>query len=79
MSLSSVLLELVALVAHMDFSVRSVTYFVLVLQLEDQDQSIDLQKSIVECFLELEVAVVLELWVSGAGVSPRPPRASLTS
>ena len=61
MSLSSVLLELVALVPHMDFSVRSVTCFVLVSQLEDQDQSIDLQRSIVECFLELEVAVVLGL------------------
>ena len=42
----------------MDFSVRSVTCFVLVSQLEDQDQSIDLQRSIVECFLELEVVVV---------------------
>ena len=61
MSLSSVLLELVALVPHMDFSVRSVTCFVLVSQLEDQDQSIDLQKSIVECSLELEVAEVLGL------------------
>ena len=59
MSLSIALLELVALVAHMDFSLdRSVTCFVLVSQLEDQDQSIDLQRSIVECFLELEVAVV---------------------
>ena len=61
MSLSSVLLELVALVPHMDFSVRSVTCFVLVLQLEDQDPSIGLQRSIVECFLELEVVVVQSL------------------
>ena len=62
MSLSFVLLELVALVVHMDFSLdQSVTCFVLVSQLEDQDQSIDLQKSIVECFLELEVAEVLGL------------------
>ena len=45
----------------MDFSVRSVTCFVLVSQLEDQDQSIDLQRSIVECFLELEVVVVQSL------------------
>ena len=61
MSLSTVLLELIALVPHMDFSVRSVTCFVLVSQLEDQDQSIDLQRSIVECFLELEVVVVQSL------------------
>ena len=57
----AVLLELVPLVPHMDFSVRSVTCFVLVSQLEDQDQSIDLQRSIVECFLELEVVVVQSL------------------
>ena len=49
------------MVPHMDFSVRSVTCFVLVSQLEDQDQSIDLQRSIVECFLELEVVVVQSL------------------
>ena len=61
MSLSAVLLESVPLVPHMDFSVRSVTCFVLVSQLEDQDQSIDLQRSIVECFLELEVVVVQSL------------------
>ena len=61
MSLSSVLLELVALVPHMDFSVRSVTCFVLVLQLEDQDPSIGLQRSIVECFLELKIVVVQSL------------------
>ena len=62
MSLSFVLLELVALVVHMDFSLdQSVTCFVLVSQLEDQDQSIGLQRSIVECFLELEVVVVQSL------------------
>ena len=54
MSLSIVLLELVALVEHMDFSLdQSVTCFVLVSQLEDQDQNIDLQESVVDYFLEL--------------------------
>ena len=60
-SLLAVPLELVPLVPHMDFSVRSVTCFVLVSQLEDQDPSIGLQRSIVECFLELEVVVVQSL------------------
>ena len=60
-SLLAVLLELVPLVPHMDFSVRSVTYFVPVLRLEDQGQSTGLQRSIVECFLELEVVVVQSL------------------
>ena len=48
--------------AHTDFSLdQSVTCFVLVSQLEDQDQNIDLQESVVEYYLELEVAEVLGL------------------
>ena len=60
-NLLAALLELVPLAPRMDFSVRGVTYFVLVLQSEDQDPNIGLQRSIVECFLELEVVVVQSL------------------
>ena len=43
----------------MDSLVQSVTYFELVLRLANRDQSIGLQRSVLDCFLVKEDAVVL--------------------